>query len=883
MMRKIYSLIILAVFISISASSQLAIQWQKTYGGSNNDQIGDDANFYDAPDQAVIRTTDAGYLMIGFTSSSNGTFPVNLGSNDFAVIKTDSLGNLQWSNTYGTSGNDVATSVVQTSDGGYAIVGFTSASGEEVMLIKIDSAGNLLWQTTYGGSNSDRAYSLGLANDGGFYIGATSASNDSDHTSPARGDKDFWLIKTDSAGLLLWEKSFGGPGFDWLNSMKVTADGGVVMCGFVNGSGADISASLGGIDVWIVKTDTAGTIEWERSFGGTGNDWGFTITQSSDGGYAFGALTESNDGMVTGWHGGHDYWMVKLDTAGILQWQKALGGTLIDECYDILETPDNGYLIAGTTNSEDGDLSQNYGLLDFNVMKVNSSGDFEWSETYGGTLSDWGISIISDGNGDYILAGNSKSFDIDITTNAGGWDLALLKLTSSFNTIRGKYFYDNNNNLVFDAGDLPVTYQMVSDTGGNLISFTNIDGDYRMITVDTGTFVIEATNLNYYTRLPASHTVNFPNVGQVDSLNDFSAVMIPGIYDLSVNIIPLNRFRPGFAVSFLITYANLGTEVTSGRIVMILDSNFIFTSASIPPDSIIGDTLIWNTLPLAIQESGQITVNTILDPLTPIGTNVVTQVTIQTPSGITDENVEDDYSRWLDVVTGSFDPNDKAVSINKIYTDQLPNVPLLDYLIRFQNTGNDTAFTVVVRDTMSQLVDMSTFVTIGSSHTVEIDFQPLSRVLTFTFPNILLADSNINEPMSHGYIHYKVRPVANLALGDEIENTAGIYFDFNPPVITNTVVTQVLLPTNLNHVSDFKFGLYPNPASDKLTITLGENEINKKSTIQIINSLGEIVYLKSESISKNKMDLNLTDLSAGLYIIRIAMDDKTASKQFIIQ
>ncbi len=155
--------------------------------------------------------------------------------------------------------------------------------------------------------------------------------------------------------------------------------------------------------------------------------------------------------------------------------------------------------------------------------------------------------------------------------------------------------------------------------------------------------------------------------------------------------------------------------------------------------------------------------------------------------------------------------------------------------------------------------------------------------MTFTFSNILLADSNINEPNSHGYIHYKVKPVSNLSDGDMIENTAGIYFDFNPPVITNTAVTQILLPTRINQISDFKFGLYPNPSIGKVTVTLGENYINKKALIQIVNSLGEIVYSKSEALSKNKIDLNTSDLATGLYIVRVVIDDKTSSKQFIKQ
>ncbi len=882
-MKRFYTLIFLCFFVVINSDAQFAIKWQKTYGGSGDDQVGDDSNFYDAPDQAVIKTSDGGYLQVGFTNSSDGVFSINLGGYDFAVIKTDSLGNLEWANTYGTAVTDMATSVVQTIDGGYAIAGYTSSSGEDVMLIKIDNLGNLLWQTTYGGSSSDRAYSLGLANDGGFYIGATSASNDIDHVSPARGDKDFWLIKADSLGVLQWEKSFGAAGFDWLNSMKVTTDGGVVMCGFVYASGGDISVNIGGIDVWVVKTDSVGNIEWEKSYGGTGNDWGFAITQSSDSGYAFAALTESNDSMVTGWHGGHDYWVVKLDNAGNLVWQKDLGGSLLDECYDIIETPDNGYLIAGTTNCTDGDLTQNYGLLDFNVMKVSSSGSFEWSQTYGGSLSDWGMSIIADGNGDYVLAGSTKSSDFDMTTNAGGWDLALLKLTSSFNTITGKYYYDNNNNLVFDAGDVPVVHQQIHDYSNALSTFTNSDGDYTFITVDTGTFIIEPRAIFYYSSLPVSYTVNFANVGLVDSLNDFAAIVIPGHSDLGISLIPLNRFRPGFTVDYQVTYSNVGTEDANGSIVIILDTNLIYLSSSFPPDSINGDTLIWNSFPIGFQESGQFTITVMVDPTTPIGTTIVTNATIYTDIGIVNENPENNSSRWIDHVTGSFDPNDKAVSIDKIFTDQFPDVPFLDYLIRFQNTGNDTAFTVVVRDTISQMLDMSSFAFVNSSHNVDIDYQQLSRLLTFTFSNILLADSNINESMSHGFVHFRVKPNLNLINGDEILNTAGIYFDFNAPVITNTASTQILLPNKINTINDFNFGIYPNPASSQVSLTFNSNYTSGKACIEIVNSIGKVVYSKSEMLLKNKIDLNLSNLPSGLYFVKVEIDNKVSSTKFIKQ
>ena len=880
-MKKFLSLVVMSVAIALNSYSQLAIKWQKTYGGSGNDQVGDDSNYYDAPDQAIVKTDDGGFVMIGFTSSTDGPFVNNLGSNDFAAFKVDSLGNLLWSKTYGTIGSDMATSIVKTNDGGFALAGFSSDTGENVMLIKIDSIGNLLWQTNYGGSAADRAYSLGVAQDGGFYIGAISESNDGDHVSAARGDKDFWLIKTDSIGVLQWEKSYGGPSYDWLNSMKVCSDNGVVMCGFVYSGGGDISANIGGIDVWVIKVDTGGNILWEKSYGGTGNDWGFSIIQSTDGGFAIAALTESNDSMITGYHGGHDYWMLKLDSVGNLLWQKDLGGSLLDECYDILETPDNGFLIAGTTNCTDGDLTQNYGLLDFNVMKVGSTGTFEWSQTYGGSQTDWGMTIIADGNGEYVLAGSSKSSDVDMTANAGGWDFAILKLTDSYNSILGKVFYDNNNNLIFDSGDAPVTHQLVQDSLSGLLAFTNVDGNYRIITVDTGTFTISPASLNYYTILPSSHTVNFSSTGVTDSLNDFSAVMIPGIFDLEVNIIPLNRFRPGFVMEYLVTYSNVGTDSANGMLIIVLDTNLIFTSASITPDSVNGDTLIWNSLPLGVQQSGQIIISTIVDPLAFIGSEITTHASIFPEVGIVDETYDNNYSSWIGFVTGSYDPNDKSVSLDKIYTNQFPDVPYLDYLIRFQNTGNDTAFTVIVRDTISNMLDMSSFHVINSSHPVTVDYQPLSRTIAFTFSNILLADSNINEPMSHGYIQFKVKPNINLVDGNLIENIAGIYFDFNSPVITNTAGTQVMLPTRINTIDELNFGIYPNPTSNQITITLNEKYNSKDASIQIVNSIGEIVAIRNESVNKNKINFNIANLPAGLYIIRVAIDSRISSAQFV--
>lgn len=881
-MKVFFTSVFLLVVTFFNSSAQLAIKWQQSYGGSFDDQVGDDSNYYDAPDQAIVKADDGGFVMIGWTNSNNGPFLMNQGSNDFAIIKVDSLGNLLWSNTYGGSGSDMATSIVKTNDGGYAIVGFSDQAGDDVMLVKIDSVGVLNWQKFYGGTYTDRAYSLAVAPDGGFYIGANSSSSDGDHQSIGNGNADFWLIKTDSLGNLNWEKSYGGTGDEWMNSMKICSDSGIVMAGFTLSNDGDVTLNNGSIDYWVVKVDTVGNLVWEKTFGGSGNDWAFSIIQTTDGGYAVAGLTESNDGMVTGWHGGHDYWVLKLDAQGSMVWQKDLGGSLIDECYDILETPDNGFLIAGTSNSYDGDFTHNYGLLDFSVMKVNSSGSLEYSNTFGGSQTDWGMSIIADGNGDYLLAGSSKSTNFDMSTNAGGWDFSLLKLTPAFNSITGKVYFDNNNNLVYDAGDFPVTHHIVHDTITGLIGFTDQNGNYQINTIDTGSFTVSAAPLNYHILLPASRTVNFSGIGRVDSLNDFTAIASPGYYDLSVSLIPLNRFRPGFPVDYLLTINNVGTDSATGTITVVLDPFLIFTSASIPPDSINGDTLIWFGINYSPQQPQTITISTTVDVNAFIGSTVFTQASIYPTFTFTDSELSNNVSSWTANVTGSFDPNDKAVSIDKLYTDQLSNLPYLDYIIRFQNTGNDTAFTVVVRDTISALINMSSFSFVNSSHPATIDYQSLNRLLAFTFSNIQLADSNANESMSHGYVHFKVKPNATLVNGDLIENTARIYFDFNQAVITNTAVTQVLLPTRINPMSDFNFSIYPNPTTDHLKISIDEKYYSFNKTIEVINSLGEIVLSKIEKSNLKNIDLNVQNLPTGLYFIRVIVKDQIASGQFVI-
>ncbi|MFZ7114941.1 MAG: T9SS type A sorting domain-containing protein [Bacteroidota bacterium] len=887
--------ILLSVFLfgSLLTFSQPALLWQKNYGGSLRDEVGNFDNDYDGVDRCIALTND-GFVFVGTSQSNDLDVTGAHGGKDIMVMRCDSSGAILWSKLIGGSDTDEGCSILSTSDGGVAVCGFSSSvDGDftghigtvdyDIVIIRMDGQGNILWIKNYGGYSEDRSYSFVETAEGGFMVAGTTSSNDS-MVTVQNGYSDVWVFKTDFSGSILWEKSYGGSSLDWANSIFLTADQGAIIGGYTHSSDSIITTYHGGSDYWAVRIDSNGTLLWNQCFGGMGNDWGTGITQTSDGGFAMVGLSLSSDTLVTDHHGGRDSYVVKFSDLGILQWQKSVGGTNFEDGYDIFEDLDGNLIVGGTSMSSDGDFIGNFGWWDYFVIKLDMiTGSKIWSASYGGSSADYAISIIPDGNGSYLIAGNSKSLDFNVDSNYGDWDIWIAKLTNNYNVVSGQYYVDINGNTIFDAGDQALSNRLVSDTINSYFAFTDSSGNYEFLIADTGTFSYSPVVQQYYTVTPTYHTSSFTLLNTTDSGKDFVAAPIPGLVDLQIDLIALTRFRPGFSVSYMLSYENVATANDSGTIILVLDTNLTFDSASVSPDLINGDTLIWYNILMEPNQAGSIVIYATIDPTTPIGTNIITTASVENSVGVTDEYPADNNTIWTGLTTGSFDPNDKAVSIDKIYTNQFPNVPFLNYVIRFQNTGNDTAFTVVVRDTMSSMFDMSTFSMIESSHPAVVDFQPLTRTMTFTFSNILLADSNINEPMSHGFIHYKVKPVANLSDGDNIENTAGIYFDFNPPVITNTAVTQILLPTRINQISDFKFGLYPNPSSGKLNITLAENYINKKVFVQIVNSLGEIVYSKTESLSKNRIELNTSDYRNGLYIVRVVIDDKTASKQFIKQ
>jgi hypothetical protein len=314
------------------------LQWTRTIGGENED-LG----------HSLIQTSDGGYVIAGHTKSFGA------GDWDVYVVKLDSTGNLQWTRTIGGENEDLSLSLIQTSDGGYAIAGASKSFGageDDVYVVKLDANGNLQWTKTIGGPKRDWSSSLIQTSDSGYAIAGYTKSF-------GVGGADVYVVKLDANGNLQWTKTIGGPADEIGFSLIQTPDGGYVIAGYTNSFGA------GGLDVYVVKLNANGNLQWTKTIGGPASEIGnsHSLIQTADGGYAIAGFTQSFGA------GEWDVYVVKLSANGNLQWTKTTGGPKDDWGNSLIQTSDGGYAIAGHTESFGA------GEWDVYVVKLDKNGD----------------------------------------------------------------------------------------------------------------------------------------------------------------------------------------------------------------------------------------------------------------------------------------------------------------------------------------------------------------------------------------------------------------------------------------------------------------------------------------------------------------------------
>jgi hypothetical protein len=374
-------------------------------------------------------TTDGGSVITG--SSAPGQFLPN----DCIVIRLTPAGDTSWIKYYGGAASDDAQSIMQTSDGGY-IMGANSSSSvsgdvtginhgtSDFWIVKLDAAGNILWNKLLGGDGSEALGGIRQTSDGGYIVaGYTTSSANGDVSPVNHGQQDVWIIKLDAAGNISWQKLLGGTLADYANTIKQTSDGGYIIAGYsLSSASGDVTGTLHSAtfsDAWIVKLDAAGNITWNKLLGGTGTETAKGILQTVDGGYLFTASSTSTvNGDVTATnHGGTDIWLVKLDPSGNITSNKLLGSTGDESINDLQPTADGSYVIASTTNSGNNGnvVGTARGNLDYWILKTDALGNIAWSRVYGGSGSDVPNAIFQATDGSYHIAGRTNSsYSFDI-------------------------------------------------------------------------------------------------------------------------------------------------------------------------------------------------------------------------------------------------------------------------------------------------------------------------------------------------------------------------------------------------------------------------------------------------------------------------------------
>lgn len=506
-MKKMGSLVLLLIcfvfYCNFIFGQAPNIIFQKCFGGSNGDK------FY-----RFEVTEDSSFIFGGITSSWDGDVTGHHANSDVWLVKTDALFNLKWARCYGGYESDYFTYPLIIDDSNYYVIAYTESNDGDVTvqygngdiwLIKTDTAGTMVWQKSYGGSYGDLMFDQHLIQGKLFGIGST-LSNNWD-VSGQIGNGDVWMTVIDTSSNLLFQKCLGGSQGEHGRSIIPLSNNRLFVSAVSGSDDHDLTNNYGSADYWALVVDTSGNILWQLSYGGGGMDLNYSATVSTDGGFVLAGITYSNDHDVSGNHGDADIWVIKIDSTGNLQWQRCLGGSQQDLCYHISNTSDGGYLLAGYTWSNDGDITLNRGLSDAWIIKLDSTGNIVWQKTIGGSDGDDASMAKEMDNGTIVVVGYTGSNDWDVSGNHGGGDAWVVVLDSLASGVtepieagHSLTVYPNPANESFRVGGLKSnapTHIDAYDAYGSPVYEIKIDDEHQpVVTVNgwhNGLYLIKIT------------------------------------------------------------------------------------------------------------------------------------------------------------------------------------------------------------------------------------------------------------------------------------------------------------------------------------------------------------------------------------------------------
>lgn len=694
------------------------------------------------------------FYAIGGSAATNGIYNGHLGYLDAWVMKMDSLGNISTLKHWGEiTTNEIFYSGANTSSGHFLAVGqqfpfvnyvdLYNFPGSKGVLTKFD-AGTLdtAWSRIY--PEVSVLYDIKeLSN--GDYIAVGDMARTATHTYGQAV-----VLVLDSSGAIKWSKAILSNAVVELNDPLAK----------INNSGFCNNVFEFNNQILIVGNhyfqETSADVFWNNS----------------------------------------DIVITALTMNGQLSWQKKYGGSSLDFAEEATMDAEGRLLIAGLTLSFDGDIpyrmNTNGVLSDMWYFQVDNSGNLVKSIVIGGSSFDGGMYAKALPGGDWITAGHTDSEDLHFGSDAVGffhipW---VGRLYSNSAAINGFAYSDKNQSGTFQPGEPGnPAIQVFAVQGTDTIATTlaNQNGFFKLL-LPVGSFDIKFVSLSQNYIIPTqSITVVLNQLSQRDTVR-VAMQPVPGKRSLATHTTAITAARPGFMGTYNILLQNNGTIDLGDSVRFVLDprTTDFQTSAAFARR---GDTIKFAISPLAPGESKNISV-TLRYEQPPFLNNGDTLTFISQIFPIVQDLAPADNNSVLrQLVTGSYDPNDKTESHAGVLTqEQIDNGEYLNYLIRFQNTGTDTAFTVIVCDTLESRLDLSSLEMLTASHDYFLNIEDGNK-LKWTFADINLADSNINEPLSHGYIQFRIKPLPTFLPGDTMRNTASIYFDYNLPVITNQAKT----------------------------------------------------------------------------------------------
>lgn len=520
----------------------------------------------------------------------------------------------------------------------------------------------------------------------------------------------------------------------------------------------------------------------------------------------------------------------------------------------------SGLTVIDSVMNESG-FGANDGMIDLNVSGPSAPFTFLWSN--GATTEDI-----------YSLAGGNYS--VTITDNNGACFTLnyFINTAPTYGYITGNIYFDNNQNCVFDGTDYPLANYYVMATNGTSIyyGYTNSNGDY-MIWAPVGTYVVTPyTSTNLTSGCTATYNANVTN-GSTISGNNFSYYETP-FYDVCVSVWSPG-IVPGFNGTYYIYVTNVGNQTATGSVCITLPSPLTFVGSNPAASSVTGNVICIDYTNLIGGTTGFYSIDFYTPPTLPLGTPMIACINATITNG-TDVNPACNSYCYTRLVTGSFDPNDKTVSpAGQNATGDVPvAAEEFTYLVRFQNTGTGPAVNITITDTLTSMLDPLSFEMLNASHPYTVEFIN-GNIIKWRFENIMLPDSGSNEPGSHGHVQFRLHTANTPVIGQVIENTANIYFDFNEPVITNTAINTYVAPNGIGEMSENgKMMIYPNPAEDRLFV-----QSKNSATYSVLDLTGKVILEQKEYSMQTSFDIQ--GLSAGVYFLKSVSDQGTITMKFV--